>query len=78
MIIIIYALQIFSFLLLARSLITWFPNVNRSNPIVNLLFQVTEPVLKPVRQVLPQSGGVDWSPLVVFLIITVLLRVLFG
>lgn len=66
-------LQIFQLILLARVLLTWFPNIDRSNPIVQFLFQVTEPVLQPIRQMLPQTGMVDFSPLIVFLIISVLM-----
>jgi YggT family protein len=75
-IIIYYILTIFQLILLARSLISWFPNIDRSNPIIRLLYDVTEPVLRPVRQFLPQNYGIDFSPLVVFLIITVLLQII--
>jgi YggT family protein len=77
MIIIYYILVIFEFILLARVLITWFPNIDRSNQIVKLLFDITEPVLKPIRNMLPQTGMIDFSPLIVFLIISVLIQVLF-
>jgi YggT family protein len=71
-------LQIYSLILLARVLITWFPNVDRHNPIVQFLFDATEPVLKPIRDMLPQTGMMDFSPLVAFLIITVLMRLVTG
>jgi YggT family protein len=69
-------LQVFSLILLARVLLSWFPNIDRSSPLVQLLYDITEPVLRPVRQMLPQTGMMDFSPLVVFLIITVLMRLL--
>jgi YggT family protein len=69
-------LQIYSFILLARVLLSWFPNIDRSNQIVQFLYDVTEPVLKPIRDMLPQNGMMDFSPLVAFLIITVLTRLL--
>jgi len=77
MIIIYYILVIFQFILLARVLLSWFPNIDRSNPLVQLLYQITEPVLQPIRNLLPQTGMMDFSPLIVFLIISVLMRVLF-
>jgi len=43
---------------------------------VQLIYDITEPVLKPVRELLPQTGMVDFSPLIVFLLISVLMRVL--
>ena len=69
-------LQIFQLILLARVLLSWFPNIDRSNQIVQLIYQITEPVLQPLRQLLPQSSGIDFSPLIVFLLISVLMRLL--
>jgi YggT family protein len=69
-------LQIFQLVLLARVLLSWFPDIDRSNPIVQFLFDVTEPVLRPIRDLLPQTGMMDLSPLVVFLGISVLMQIL--
>lgn len=69
-------LQLYSFVLLARVLMSWFPNLDRSNPIVQLIYDITEPVLRPVREMLPPVSGLDLSPLVVFLGISVLMQVL--
>jgi YggT family protein len=77
MIILYYILVVFQFVLLARVLLSWFPNVDRSQQWVRLIYQITEPVLRPIRNALPQSGMVDWSPTVVFLIIFVLMNMLF-
>jgi YggT family protein len=77
MIIIYYILVIFQFILLARVLLSYFPNFDRSNPIVRLIYDITEPVLRPIRNALPQTGMMDFSPLIVFLVITLLMRFLF-
>jgi YggT family protein len=73
-------LQIFQFILLARVLMSWFPNIDPSNPLVRMIYEITEPVLAPVRTLLrdlmPQAGMVDFSPIVVFLILMVLMRVI--
>jgi len=76
--VLIYLLWIFEFILLARILLSWFPNVDRSNPLIQFLYDVTEPILRPIREMMPQTGMVDFSPLIVFLIIQVLVRVLQG
>lgn len=76
--IIISLLNIYSFIIIIRSILTWFPDIDRSNPIVKFIFQVTEPVLQPIRGALPQSGGIDFSPMVVIVIIWVLTGVLAG
>ncbi len=71
-------LQLFELALLARIILSWFPNVDRSNPIIQFLFDITEPVLRPIREMLPSGGMFDFSPLIVFLIIQVLSTVLRG
>ncbi|NWG17863.1 MAG: YggT family protein [Chloroflexi bacterium] len=74
--IIFLVLWLFELILLARVLLSWFPNVDRGNPIIQIIYDLTEPVLRPVRDLLPQTGMVDLSPLIVFLIIQVLMRLL--
>ncbi len=69
-------LTIFQFILLARVLLSWIPDVDYNNPIIRLLYEVTEPVLRPIRNMIPPTSGFDLSPLIVFLIISVLLRML--
>ncbi|TVR23033.1 MAG: YggT family protein [Anaerolineaceae bacterium] len=69
-------LQLYSFIILARVLLSWFPNVDPDNPIVRFLYEATEPVLQPVRNFLrrqfPEMGMLDFSPIAVFLGIFVL------
>jgi YggT family protein len=67
-------LQVFQLILLARVLLSWFPNIDRSNPIIQLLYDITEPILRPIRQMLPQNMGIDLSPLVVFFGIYILMQ----
>jgi len=72
----IFLLRIYSFILLARVLLSWIPNLDYNNPIVQFLYQLTEPVLRPIRQALPQASGIDFSPIVVFIGISVLTTIL--
>lgn len=78
---ILFLLNIYSFIVLARILLSYFPNVDRSNPIVIFLYEATEPVLQPIREFLrqqfPNTGMIDFSPLVLFLGIFIL-RILLG
>ncbi len=74
--VIFLVLRLFQLILLVRVLIGFFPDLDRSNPIVQFLYDITEPVLQPIREMLPQTGMVDWSPMVVFLGIFVLMQVL--
>ena len=70
--------QIYSFILLARIILSWIPNVDRSNQIVQLLYQLTEPVLEPVRRTIPPLGMIDLSPIIVFIGLRILQSVLLG
>ena len=68
-------LELYSWVLIVRILMSWF-NPNPDNQIVQILYRVTEPVLAPVRNILPAMGGFDLSPLLVFFAIRMLQRVL--
>ncbi|MFQ5856335.1 MAG: YggT family protein [Anaerolineae bacterium] len=54
--------------ILARVLMSWV-NPNPYNPAVQILYQVTEPILAPIRRYLPQTGMIDFSPLVAIILI---------
>ena len=64
-----WVLQIYIFIIVARAVISWV-QPNPYNPIVQFLYKVTEPVLRPIRRVLPLRGmAIDISPLVAILIL---------
>ena len=62
--------DLYIIVLLARVLLSWV-QVDPRNPIVNLINQLTEPLLAPIRRLLPQSGGVDFSPMVAFFVVLI-------
>lgn len=57
---------LFSLLILARILISWL-NLDPYHPIVQFLHNTTEPILAPVRRVIPPMGMMDLSPMVVLI-----------
>lgn len=63
------AFIVYRYILLARILMTWLPNLDATHPVVQFLYQVTEPILAPVRKIMPRTGMIDFSPLVVFLLL---------
>ena len=65
-------LQVLLVAILVRVVLTWFP-VDPSNPIIRLIFEVTEPVLAPFRRVIPRIGMFDLSPIAAMLVIQVIL-----
>ncbi len=74
-----WLLDLYSWVVIAAALITWVSPDPR-NPIVMFLRQVTEPVLAPIRRILPpwKTGGLDFSPLIVIIAIQFVERVVFA
>lgn len=71
-----WLLDIYMWIIIAAALISWV-SPNPYNPIVQFLRRVTEPVLQPVRRLLGRyQTGVDFSPVVVILIILFVQRVI--
>jgi YggT family protein len=64
-------LEVYFWIIIVRALLSWV-NPDRYNPIVRFLYQVTEPVLRPIRRRLSMQMGLDLSPLIVILVIKVL------
>lgn len=58
--------------ILIRILMTWIPNLNPDNPIVQIIRSITDPILEPARRLIPPIGGLDFSPIVVLLLLSVL------
>ena len=81
--IVLIVLDLYVWLLIASAILSWliaFNVVNTRNQFVaaiaEFLFRITEPVLAPIRQMLPSLGGLDLSPIVLILIIMFLQRVI--
>jgi len=71
----IFLIQVFLVLVLIRVVFSWVSPVP-TNPVSRLAWQLTEPVLGPVRRRLPLMSGIDLSPLVVWLVAIILIGVL--
>ncbi|HEV7433370.1 YggT family protein [Rhizobium halophilum] len=70
------ALSLYTWVLIGSAIFSWlyaFNVINSSNQFVNaigsFLYNVTEPVLRPIRRIMPDLGGIDISPIIVLLII---------
>jgi YggT family protein len=71
-----YLLTLYVYILVASAILSWliaFNVVNTHNQVVatiaDFLWRITEPVLRPIRNILPNLGGIDISPVIVILII---------
>lgn len=71
-----YVLWAYMWILIGRVIVAWV-RADYNNPIVRFLYAATDPVLEPVRRRLPLfAGGIDLSPVVVWLAIVFLQRFL--
>ena len=71
-------LQIFSFLLLIRVLLTWFPSIDWNNGALSALCSLTDPYLNIFRGIIPPIGGFDISSILAFLLLNVIQQALVG
>lgn len=63
--------NIYFFALLAMIILSWVAP-GSGHPAIFLLYQITEPVMAPFRKLLPSAGGIDFSPILVFILINVI------
>lgn len=68
-------LTLYGYVIIIRAVLSWF-NPNPNSPPVQFIIKITEPVLAPLRQVLPDMGGIDLSPLVAMFIIWGIMSIL--
>jgi len=81
--VVLLVLQLYVWILIAAAILSWlvaFNVVNTRNDVVraiwDFLYRITEPVLRPIRSILPNLGGIDVSPIIVLLIIFFIQRVI--
>ena len=56
-------IQLLGFAIFARAIISWFP-IDRNGPVVQALAAVTDPILEPLRKVIPPIGAIDITPMI--------------
>jgi YggT family protein len=69
--IIVVLVNIYSFVILARVLMSWI-NVDPYSPLARVIYDLTEPVLAPARNLLPPAAGLDFSPIIVLVVLQIL------
>lgn len=69
-----YLITLYTYIIIANVILSWlmaFGVINAYNPIVRSIWQginaITEPLLRPIRNLLPNMGGIDISPIVLLL-----------
>ena len=64
---------VFYIAILARVLLSWFPIGPDSalRPVVRVVYQITEPILGPIRRLLPDMGAIDLSPMIAIIVLII-------
>lgn len=61
--------EAYCWILIARFLLTWIPNIDYSHPIVRFIHKATDVIVRPFRGLIPAYGNVDFSPMILFLVL---------
>jgi YggT family protein len=61
--------------ILARVLLSWF-RLSQYHPVVNFIYQITEPILRPLRNIIPPLGMIDISPIVALILMDIIRRII--
>jgi YggT family protein len=64
---------VMTLLILGRVLVSW-TQPSGGGGLTAFLYQVTEPILAPIRRILPPTAGLDWSPMIAILLLSFLTR----
>ncbi|HEY7464486.1 MAG TPA: YggT family protein [Candidatus Limnocylindria bacterium] len=64
---------VLTILIFARVIVSWTNPMGGGN-VTAFLYQVTEPILAPIRRVIPPTGGLDWAPMIAILLLGILTR----
>jgi YggT family protein len=60
--------DILTFAIFARALLSWFP-IGPNNPLVTVIYQITEPIMAPLRRIVPRIGMIDITPIVAIVLL---------
>jgi len=74
MYLLVRVIQIYTYLIFARVLMSWIIR-DPGNPIYHFLYELTEPVLAPIRRIMP-SMGLDLSPIIAYMVLNLLARLI--
>lgn len=70
--------KLFNILIIGRIIMSWTGISPQTNPLARFLFEITEPVLAPVRRLLPRTAVFDLAPLIAVMLLYGLHLLLFG
>jgi YggT family protein len=65
---------VYIFVIFARVIMSW-ARIDPYHPVAQWIYRLTEPLLGPIRNMMPQTGTVDWSPMIAMFILIILRQV---
>ncbi len=74
--VLVQTLEIYSLVLIVRVLLSWFPNLDWSNPVLSTVSSITDPYLNAFRGIIPPIGGIDLSAILAFIVLSLLQQLL--
>jgi YggT family protein len=63
--------QVLALLIIVRVVLSWIPSLDYGHPVIRAIIRVTDPVLLPIRRLVPPLGGLDVTPIAALLLIQV-------
>lgn len=81
--VVLIVLNLYVWIIIASAVFSWLIAFNVVNPrnqfvatVINILYQLTEPLLRPIRRVMPNLGAIDISPIILLLAIFLIQRII--
>lgn len=71
-----YLLEALKWLIVVRAVMSWVVAPGSDNPVVNAVRRITDPILRPVSEMVPNLGGIDLSPILAFFAIHLIQQVI--
>jgi YggT family protein len=68
--------QVYAIIIFVRAILTWF-DISSYSPIVVFLYRITEPILAPLRRIIPRLGMIDITPMVAIIVLLLIARLIF-
>ena len=77
MVLLFYIIRLYELILIVRIFMSWI-RPNPAHPVVQWIYKLTDPVLDPIRKMLPMNAmGLDFSPIIVFILLEVIKGMIF-
>ena len=72
-----YFFTLLQFAIFARVIVSWIaPMSGTTNPLINFIYQVTEPIMAPLRRIIPRVGMFDFTPMIALIVLWAILAFL--